>query len=254
MCGAAHTGLVRGLGADRVIDRDEVDFTKDGHQYDVIFDAVGKSSIGGCRPLLKPRGLYLTTDLGPWSQNTLLPVVTRLAHGRRVMLPTPIETQEVIEYLRERIASGRFRPVVDRGTRSGSVEAYRYVETGQRSGTSSSLWCRHVSALTAHGRRPCSRSRGAIVTAPADPDVSPLATGDSRPSAAANHWPPAPAGPVLLDASHSDLPVAEIRKEFGAPGDQSITQALRAYNARYTGDHRYFSIRYAEMITVYQPI
>ena len=135
VCGAAHAGLVRGLGADRVIDRDEVDFTKDGHQYDVVFDAVGKSSIGRCRPLLKPRGLYLTTDLGPWSQNTVLPVVTRLARGRRVMLPTPIETQEVIEYLRERIASGRFRPVVDRRYPFGQiVEAYRYVETGQKVG------------------------------------------------------------------------------------------------------------------------
>jgi NADPH:quinone reductase-like Zn-dependent oxidoreductase len=135
VCGAAHAGLVRGLGADRVIDRDEVDFTKDGHQYDVVFDAVGKSSIGRCRPLLKPRGLYLTTDLGPWSQNAVLPVVTRLARGRRVMLPTPIETQEVIEYLCERIASGRFRPVVDRRYPFGQiVEAYRYVETGQKVG------------------------------------------------------------------------------------------------------------------------
>ena len=135
VCGTAHTGLVRGLGADRVIDRDEVDFTTDGHQYDVVFDAVGKSSIGRCRPLLKPRGLYLTTDLGPWSQNAVLPVVTRLARGRRVMLPTPIETREVIEYLRERIASGRFRPVVDRRYPFGQiVEAYRYVETGQKVG------------------------------------------------------------------------------------------------------------------------
>ena len=135
VCGAAHAGLVRGLGADRVIDRDEVDFTKDGHQYDVVFDAVGKSSIGRCRPLLKPRGLYLTTDLGPWSQNAVLPVVTRLARGRRVMLPTPIETPQVIEYLCERIASGRFRPVVDRRYPFGQiVEAYRYVETGQKVG------------------------------------------------------------------------------------------------------------------------
>jgi hypothetical protein len=66
------------------------------------------------RALLRPHGLYLTTDLGPWAQNVVLPVVTRLARGRRVMLPMPIENQEIVEYLRERIASGRFRPVVDR--------------------------------------------------------------------------------------------------------------------------------------------
>jgi NADPH:quinone reductase-like Zn-dependent oxidoreductase len=135
VCGAAHFELVRGLGADRVIDRDAVDFTKDGHQYDVVFDAVGKSSIGRCRALLKPRGVYLTTELGPWSQNALLPVVTRLARGRRVMVPTPIDNQEIVESLRERIASRRFRPVVDRRYRSSrSSRPTRYVETGQKVG------------------------------------------------------------------------------------------------------------------------
>jgi NADPH:quinone reductase-like Zn-dependent oxidoreductase len=135
VCGSAHVELVRGLGAERVIDRDAADFTQEDHQYDVVFDAVGKSSIGRCRPVLKPRGLYLTTDLGPWSQNAVLPVVTRLARGRRVMLPLPIENQEIVEYLRERIASGQFRPVVDRRyPLEQIVAAYRYVETGQKVG------------------------------------------------------------------------------------------------------------------------
>ena len=64
------------------------------------------------------RGLYLTTDLGPWSQNLVLPVVTRLPRGRRVMFPLPIETQEIVEYLRERIASdgsARGRPALPVG-------------------------------------------------------------------------------------------------------------------------------------------
>jgi NADPH:quinone reductase-like Zn-dependent oxidoreductase len=135
VCGATHVELVRGLGADRVIDRDAADFTKDDHQYDAVLDAVGKSSIGRCRSVLKPGGLYLTTDLGPWSQNAVLPLVTRLSRGRRVMLPTPIENQEIVEYLRERIAAGRFRPLVDRHYGLEEiVEAYRYVETGQKVG------------------------------------------------------------------------------------------------------------------------
>jgi NADPH:quinone reductase-like Zn-dependent oxidoreductase len=135
VCGAQYVDLVSGLGADRVIDRDAVDFTHDRHRYDVVLDAVGKSSFGRCRRLLKPRGLYLTTDLGPWSQNVVLPVVTRLGRGRRVMLPLPIENREVIEYLRDRMASGRFRPVVDRDyPLEQIVDAYRYVETGQKVG------------------------------------------------------------------------------------------------------------------------
>jgi NADPH:quinone reductase-like Zn-dependent oxidoreductase len=135
VCGKAHVDLVRGLGADRVIDRDALDFTLEDHQYDVVFDAVGKSSIGRCRRVLKPRGLFLTTDLGPWAQNLVLPMVTRVSPGRRVMLPLPIENQEIVEYLRERIASGRFRPLVDRRFPLDQiVDAYRYVETGQKIG------------------------------------------------------------------------------------------------------------------------
>ena len=135
VCEKAHVELVRGLGAERVIDRDTVDFTTEDHQYDIVLDAVGKTSIGRCRAVLKPRGLYLTTDLGPCSQNLVLPMVTRLTGGRRVMLPLPIENQEIVEYLRERIASGRFRPVVDRSyPLEQIVEAYRYVETGQKVG------------------------------------------------------------------------------------------------------------------------
>ena len=51
------------------------------------------------------------------------------------MLPLPIENQEIVEYLRERIASGRFRPLVDRRyPLEQIVDAYRYVETGQKIG------------------------------------------------------------------------------------------------------------------------
>jgi len=49
--------------------------------------------------------------------------------------PEPIENQEIVEYLRDRIASGRFRPLLDRRyPLEQIVEAYRYVETGQKIG------------------------------------------------------------------------------------------------------------------------
>jgi NADPH:quinone reductase-like Zn-dependent oxidoreductase len=53
VCGAEHMELVRGLGADRVIDYTAEDFTRDERRYDVVMDAVGKSSFGRCRRLLK---------------------------------------------------------------------------------------------------------------------------------------------------------------------------------------------------------
>ena len=67
VCAASHAELVRGLGADRVIDNTAGDFTSDEQAYDVVFDAVGKSSFGRCKQLLKPGGIYLSSDLGPLS-------------------------------------------------------------------------------------------------------------------------------------------------------------------------------------------
>ena len=84
VCGTEHMELVRGLGADRVVDYTAEDFTRDEQRYDVVLDAVGKSSFGRCRRLLRPGGVYLSTDLGPLSQNPVLALVTPLFGGRRV--------------------------------------------------------------------------------------------------------------------------------------------------------------------------
>lgn len=136
VCGPEHVDLVRGLGADRVIDRTVEDFTKDAQRYEVVFDAVGKSSFGRCKPLLKPGGIYLSTDLGPLSLNPLLALVTPLFGGRRVMFPIPPRRdREGVQRFREMLESGAFRPVIDRHYRLDQiVEAYRYVEAGQKVG------------------------------------------------------------------------------------------------------------------------
>jgi NADPH:quinone reductase-like Zn-dependent oxidoreductase len=136
VCGAEHMELVRGLGAARVIDYTAEDFTRDERRYDVVMDAVGKSSFGRCRRLLKPGGLYLSTDLGPLSQNPVLALVTPLFGGRRVRFPIPRQDQGTVTYLKERIESGAFRPLIDRRYRLDQiVEAYRYVETGRKVGS-----------------------------------------------------------------------------------------------------------------------
>ena len=136
VCAAEHMELVRDLGAARVIDYTAEDFTRDERRYDVVMDAVGKSSFGRCRRLLKPGGLYLSTDLGPLSQNPLLALVTPLFGGRRVRFPIPRQDQGTVTYLKERIESGAFRPLIDRRYRLDQiVEAYRYVETGRKVGS-----------------------------------------------------------------------------------------------------------------------
>ncbi len=136
VCDTEHVELVRGLGADRVIDYTAEDFTKDEQTYDVVFDAVGKSSFGRCKGLLKPRGFYLSTDLGPLSQNPILALITPLFGGKKAMMPIPAKyDQELVRHFKEMIESGAFRPVIDRRyPLDRIVEAYRYVETGRKIG------------------------------------------------------------------------------------------------------------------------
>jgi NADPH:quinone reductase-like Zn-dependent oxidoreductase len=136
VCGPEHLELVKGLGADRVVDHTAEDFTRDRQRYDLVLDAVGRSSFGRCRRLLRPRGIYLSTDLGPLSQNPFLALVTPLLRRRRVMFPIPKRPdQELAKELRELIASGAFRPLIDRRYPLDQiVEAYRYVETGRKVG------------------------------------------------------------------------------------------------------------------------
>jgi NADPH:quinone reductase-like Zn-dependent oxidoreductase len=73
---------VEGLGADRVIDYRVEDLTTYHQRYDVVLDAVGKSSFGRCRHLLKPGGIFSSSDLGPLSQNPVLALVTPPFGGR----------------------------------------------------------------------------------------------------------------------------------------------------------------------------
>jgi NADPH:quinone reductase-like Zn-dependent oxidoreductase len=135
VCGTEHLDLVKGLGADRVIDYQTTDFTKDTQQYDLVIDAVGKSSFRRCRRLLKPRGIYESSDVGFMWHGPLLALITPLFKGRRVMFFTPRRDPEGIRWLKGLIASGEFTPVIDRSYPFDQiVEAYRYVETGQKIG------------------------------------------------------------------------------------------------------------------------
>jgi NADPH:quinone reductase-like Zn-dependent oxidoreductase len=134
-CGSEHLELVKGLGADRVIDYTAQDFTKDDQRYDVVLDAVGKSSFLRSRGLLKPRGVYLSSEFGPLSQNLVLVLVAPLRRGRKVMMNLGRDDPRMAGYFREVLESGAFRPLVDRRYRLEEIaEAYRYVETGRKIG------------------------------------------------------------------------------------------------------------------------
>jgi NADPH:quinone reductase-like Zn-dependent oxidoreductase len=135
VCSPEHLELVKGLGADRVIDYTAQDFTRDEQRYEVVLDAVGKSSFLRCRRLLKPGGVFLSSEFGPLAQNLVIALVTPLFRGKKVMLNLGRDDPRMARYFREVLESGAFRPLIDRRYRLDEiVEAYRYVETGQKIG------------------------------------------------------------------------------------------------------------------------
>jgi NADPH:quinone reductase-like Zn-dependent oxidoreductase len=101
----------------------------------VVFDAVGKSSFFKCRKVLKPGGIYFSTELGYLSQNIFLALITPMLGGRKVLFPIPKDTKEDMILLRTLIEAGKYRAVIDRTYPLDEiVEATRYVETGEKTG------------------------------------------------------------------------------------------------------------------------
>jgi len=132
VCNTKNVELVRSLGADEVIDYTKDDFAKNGETYDVILDAVGKQSFFHSRGSLRQGGVYVATDR---MINVALLLWTRWFGKRKVVFGMPRLTQENVLFVKELVATGRYRAVVDRTyPLEDVVEAARYVESWQKTG------------------------------------------------------------------------------------------------------------------------
>jgi len=133
-CNTKNIKLIKSLGADKVYDYTKEDFTNDDEKYDFIFDAVGKSTFGNCKHLLSKRGVYISSELGPYAQNIMFPLLT-LFSNKKVIFPIPLSTQKTIPYISEQLELGQFEPVIDREYSLEDIaKAYEYVMTGQKTG------------------------------------------------------------------------------------------------------------------------
>lgn len=130
-----HMDLVQSLGADRAVDYAAEDFSEIGETFDFVFDAVGKTTYFRCRKLLKPAGVYAATDFGPWWQNAWLTIWSSITRSNRVVFPIPLNIPEFADGLKARMEAGELRAVIDRTYPLEAIaDAYRYVETGQKTG------------------------------------------------------------------------------------------------------------------------
>lgn len=134
VCNTKNVELIKSLGADRIVDYETTDFTKDGQQYNFVFDAVGKSSFGACKPLLKPGGVYISSELGPGNENLYLPLTTRFSN-KKVIFPLPSDIKASLKLIGNLLETGRFTPVIDRRYPLEQIrEAFDYVNSGQKTG------------------------------------------------------------------------------------------------------------------------
>jgi len=132
VCPGAHKELMHSLGADKVIDYETEDFTKDTERYDFIFDAVGKTSFLKCKRLMKKKGMFFPSN---GAENFFLIPITRLLGGKRVMFVSSGNVNAGLDLIRGLLEKGRFQPVIDRVYPLDQiVEAFTYVATGKKIG------------------------------------------------------------------------------------------------------------------------
>ena len=135
VCNSKNIELVKSIGADRVIDYLKEDFTKDKETYNFVFDAVGKSSFGKCKSILKPGGIYISSELGWMAQNLFFALLKPLMGSKKVVFPFPSNIKASLKMVSELLEKGSFNPVIDREYSLDEItDAFEYVEKGQKTG------------------------------------------------------------------------------------------------------------------------
>jgi NADPH:quinone reductase-like Zn-dependent oxidoreductase len=129
VCSTTNLEMVKSLGADKVIDYTKEDFTQSDETYDVIFDAVGKSSFSRSKRSLKKKGFYVSAAL------SLRAKFLSMISSKKVIVGVASEKTEELIFLKELIEAGKIKSAIDRRyPLEQIVEAHRYVEKGHKKG------------------------------------------------------------------------------------------------------------------------
>ena len=140
VCSTRNVGMVRSIGADRVIDYTQEDFTKGTQRYDLIFDCVGNHSLSACRRVLNPNGICVIAGVATSKVRIFLTralkalVLSRFVSQKFVMFIARL-SKEDLTIMRELMKAGKVTPVIDKRYSLSEVpEAIRYLEEGHARG------------------------------------------------------------------------------------------------------------------------
>jgi len=129
VCSTRNLELIESLGAEQVVDYTKEDVTQSGQTYDLILDAVGKSSFSKCKSSLNRTGVYVSTVLTP--QILLSMLWTSVIGTKKAKFTTPGVTVKDLQFVNDLVEAGKLRPVIDKSYPLSKVaEAHRYAELG----------------------------------------------------------------------------------------------------------------------------
>ena len=135
VCSTRNLDLVKAHGADTVIDYTREDFTRNVQCYDVIFDAIGKSSFSACQKALKSNGVYLTTVPTLAIVRDILWTTIRGGKKAKFVTAGLMQNTGNLNFLKELFEAGKLKAVIDRCYPLDEIaEAYRYVDTERKRG------------------------------------------------------------------------------------------------------------------------
>jgi len=139
VCSTRNVDMVRSIGADRVIDYTQEDFTRSGQRYDVILDCVGNRSLSACRRVLDPNGVCVmagaSKETGIFLTRVLEVLLLLPFMRQKFVMFVARRSKEDLTILRELMQAGKVKPVIDRRYRLSEVpEAIRYLEEGHARG------------------------------------------------------------------------------------------------------------------------
>ena len=133
VCGTPRLEYVKALGADKVIDYTQHDFTQNGETYDVIFDILGRSSFVHCKNSLKPDGILLFAS---FKGRAILDMLWSAPFSRKKVICAMAEEKTAsLLLVKELTEAGKIKAIIDkRFPLEQTAEAHRYIETGGRQG------------------------------------------------------------------------------------------------------------------------
>jgi NADPH:quinone reductase-like Zn-dependent oxidoreductase len=134
VCGTPRLDFVRSLGAAKVIDYTQADFTQNGAIYDLVFDILGRSSFARVKNVLAPDGVYL---LASYKMKAVLQMLwTSVTRSRqRVICGFAEEKVQDLLAVKALAEAGKVKAIVDRSfPLAQAAEAHRYVEAGRKQG------------------------------------------------------------------------------------------------------------------------